>query len=34
MTASAPTPFAAALRAAKAAVDPAGLLNPGVLIDP
>jgi alkyldihydroxyacetonephosphate synthase len=28
-----PQPFAAALRAAKAAVDPAGLLNPGVLID-
>jgi alkyldihydroxyacetonephosphate synthase len=29
-----PDPFAAALRAAKAAVDPAGILNPGVLIDP
>ena len=29
-----PEPFAAALRAAKACVDPAGLLNPGVLIDP
>jgi alkyldihydroxyacetonephosphate synthase len=29
-----PEPFALALRAAKAAVDPAGLLNPGVLIDP
>ncbi len=29
-----PEPFAAALRAAKAAVDPAGLLNPGALIDP
>jgi alkyldihydroxyacetonephosphate synthase len=29
-----PEPFAAALRGAKAAVDPAGLLNPGVLIDP
>ncbi|HEY1523837.1 MAG TPA: FAD-binding oxidoreductase [Solirubrobacteraceae bacterium] len=29
-----PDPFAAALRGAKAAVDPAGLLNPGVLIDP
>jgi alkyldihydroxyacetonephosphate synthase len=29
-----PEPFAAALRAAKRAVDPAGLLNPGVLIDP
>ena len=28
-----PEPFAAALRAAKAAVDPAGMLNPGVLID-
>jgi alkyldihydroxyacetonephosphate synthase len=29
-----PEPFAAALRAAKAAVDPGALLNPGVLIDP
>ena len=29
-----PEPFAAALRGAKAAVDPAGLLNPGVLLDP
>jgi alkyldihydroxyacetonephosphate synthase len=29
-----PEPFARALRAAKAAVDPAGILNPGVLIDP
>jgi alkyldihydroxyacetonephosphate synthase len=29
-----PEPFAAALRAAKAAVDPHGLLNPGVLVDP
>jgi alkyldihydroxyacetonephosphate synthase len=29
-----PDPFAAALRAAKAAVDPQGILNPGVLIDP
>ena len=29
-----PDPFAAALRAAKAAVDPGGALNPGVLIDP
>jgi alkyldihydroxyacetonephosphate synthase len=29
-----PEPFAAALRAAKAAVDPEGILNPGVLIDP
>jgi alkyldihydroxyacetonephosphate synthase len=28
-----PEPFAAALRAAKGAVDPAGRLNPGVLID-
>jgi alkyldihydroxyacetonephosphate synthase len=29
-----PDPFAEALRAAKCAVDPAGILNPGVLIDP
>jgi alkyldihydroxyacetonephosphate synthase len=29
-----PEPFAGALRAAKAAVDPQGLLNPGVLVDP
>jgi alkyldihydroxyacetonephosphate synthase len=29
-----PEPFAAALRAAKAAVDPSGALNPWVLIDP
>ena len=29
-----PEPFAAALRAAKRAVDPAGILNPGVLVDP
>jgi hypothetical protein len=29
-----PDAFAAALRAAKGALDPAGLLNPGVLIDP
>jgi alkyldihydroxyacetonephosphate synthase len=29
-----PAPFAAALRAAKAELDPAGILNPGVLIDP
>ena len=29
-----PAPFADALRAAKGAVDPAGILNPGVLIDP
>jgi alkyldihydroxyacetonephosphate synthase len=28
-----PEPFAAALRAAKAALDPAGVLNPGVLTD-
>jgi alkyldihydroxyacetonephosphate synthase len=28
-----PDPFAAALRAAKSALDPAGILNPGVLID-
>jgi alkyldihydroxyacetonephosphate synthase len=29
-----PVAFGAALRAAKAALDPAGVLNPGVLIDP
>ena len=29
-----PDPFARALRAAKAALDPAAMLNPGVLIDP
>jgi alkyldihydroxyacetonephosphate synthase len=29
-----PAPFAAALRAAKAELDPAATLNPGVLIDP
>jgi alkyldihydroxyacetonephosphate synthase len=29
-----PDPFASALRAAKGALDPAGVLNPGVLIDP
>jgi len=29
-----PAPFAAALRAAKVELDPAGMLNPGVLIDP
>jgi alkyldihydroxyacetonephosphate synthase len=29
-----PQPFAAALRGAKAAVDPAGIMNPGVLVDP
>ncbi len=29
-----PAPFAAALRAAKAELDPGGMLNPGVLIDP
>jgi alkyldihydroxyacetonephosphate synthase len=29
-----PEPFALALRAAKGALDPAGILNPGVLFDP
>ena len=29
-----PPPFADALRAAKGAVDPAGVMNPGVLVDP
>jgi alkyldihydroxyacetonephosphate synthase len=29
-----PDPFAAALRGAKAAVDPRGVMNPGVLVDP
>ncbi len=29
-----PDPFADALRAAKAALDPAGVCNPGVLLDP
>ena len=29
-----PEPFAAALRAAKAAIDPNAVLNPGVLVDP
>jgi alkyldihydroxyacetonephosphate synthase len=29
-----PELFAAALRAAKAALDPAGVMNPGVLVDP
>ncbi len=29
-----PEPFAAALRAAKRELDPAGILNPGVLVDP
>ena len=29
-----PQPFAAALRAAKGAVDPSGVMNPGVLVDP
>ena len=29
-----PEPFAGALRAAKAALDPASILNPGVLVDP
>jgi alkyldihydroxyacetonephosphate synthase len=28
-----PDPFAAAMRAAKSALDPAGILNPGVLLD-
>jgi alkyldihydroxyacetonephosphate synthase len=29
-----PEPFAAALRGSKEAVDPAGVMNPGVLLDP
>jgi alkyldihydroxyacetonephosphate synthase len=29
-----PDPFAAALRAAKSAIDPHAILNPGVLVDP
>jgi alkyldihydroxyacetonephosphate synthase len=29
-----PDPFAGALLAAKSALDPAGILNPGVLVDP
>jgi alkyldihydroxyacetonephosphate synthase len=29
-----PEPFVAALRGAKAAVDPRGIMNPGVLVDP
>jgi alkyldihydroxyacetonephosphate synthase len=29
-----PEPFAAAVRAAKSEIDPAGILNPGVLVDP
>jgi alkyldihydroxyacetonephosphate synthase len=29
-----PDPFATAVRAAKAALDPSGALNPGVLLDP
>jgi alkyldihydroxyacetonephosphate synthase len=29
-----PEPFAQALRGAKAAIDPSGIMNPGVLIDP
>jgi len=28
-----PEPFAAGLRTAKRALDPAGVLNPGVLVD-
>ena len=34
MTRQRPPLFAEALRAAKKALDPQGLLNPGVLIDP
>jgi FAD/FMN-containing dehydrogenase len=30
---TAPEPFATALRAAKRQLDPAGILNPGVLVD-
>ena len=33
MTGSGPRAFAAALRGAKAAVDPSGILNPGVLFE-
>jgi alkyldihydroxyacetonephosphate synthase len=29
-----PDPFAQALRAAKGALDPAGVMNPGVLVEP
>jgi alkyldihydroxyacetonephosphate synthase len=29
-----PEPFALALRGAKEAIDPSGIMNPGVLIDP
>ncbi|RIK00100.1 MAG: FAD-binding oxidoreductase, partial [Acidobacteria bacterium] len=29
-----PDPFAAVLQAAKSVLDPAGILNPGVLVDP
>ena len=34
MTASAPSRSRLALRGAKAALDPTGALNPGVLLDP
>jgi alkyldihydroxyacetonephosphate synthase len=29
-----PEPFALALQAAKRALDPAGIMNPGALVDP
>ena len=32
-TGNAPQPFAGALRAMKTALDPGGIMNPGVLID-